>query len=60
MSLDQCNRCIYRDRLCRLQQTGRNWCPVAEMIVNGSDTCPDFEDDDDRWQDAVDETTEER
>lgn len=51
MSMDQCNRCWYRDTL-RPQPGGSLFCIVRESLVTTRDDCPDFEPDDDRWADA--------
>ena len=42
MSLEQCNRCLYRDRL-DVAAGGRKFCPVAEAAVPDGDDCRDFE-----------------
>ena len=50
MSLEQCNLCIYCDRLVTGDFNG-HWCPVREAIAE-ADGCRDFEEDDDRWDAA--------
>lgn len=46
MSMEQCNRCLYRDTI--VEEAGQPYCPVAERPAPG-DPCQDFEEDDGRW-----------
>lgn len=50
MSLEQCNRCLYRDALVT-GDTG-HYCPVREGFAEDPGRCQDFEEDDDRWDAA--------
>lgn len=49
MSLEQCNRCIYRDTI--VVEGELPFCPVAERLTPG-DPCNDYEEDDGRWNAA--------
>ncbi len=52
MSMEQCNRCLYRDTLVALGN-GAVHCPVAEKRADRTEgMCTDFEADDDRWDEA--------
>ena len=43
MSLEQCNRCLYHDRLFLVDVP---YCPVREGDMPRADDCSDFEEDD--------------
>ena len=51
MSLEQCNRCLYRDRL--LHQGNDVYCQVHEERVPPADDCRDFEVDEDDAPDPI-------
>ncbi len=50
MTLEQCNRCLYRDALVT-GDTG-HYCPVREGFAEDPGRCRDFEEDDGRWDAA--------